>query len=210
MSTIELHRSTRSPQPDNPRRGERVRSALSEVFFIALLFGAVGASWLWGPKFSVVLSHSMDPSYTTGDALLLLPWGKPGIGDIAQFRVPLAPDRPETTIPVAHRIIGRDDRGFITKGDNPKAVPDYWRVTPDMIQGEVVWWLPQVWMFRIAAGLIGFAVLVLLWPARQMSVGTCDLVAAGRHRMTAPTTHFSHSAATSAAVLVTSPSGGPA
>jgi signal peptidase I len=132
-----------------------------------VLVTSVAASWMWGPKFSVVLSHSMDPTYTTGDALVVVPWGSPDIGDIAQFSVPLSPNHPETLIPVAHRIVGEDERGFITKGDNPTAKPDYWRLSPGMIDGYVVWWMPQVWMFRISAALIGFAVLMLLWPARE-------------------------------------------
>jgi signal peptidase I len=110
----------------------------------------------------------MAPTIKPGDALVVVPWGSPDIGDIVQFRVPLAPGRAETVIPVAHRIVGQDERGYITKGDNPKANKDYWRLTPDMIEGYIVWWMPQVWMFRIAALLIGFAVLMLLWPAKEV------------------------------------------
>ena len=108
----------------------------------------------------------MDPTFTTGDVLVVAPWVEPGVGDIAQFTVPLAPGQAETTASVAHRIVGRDERGFITRGDNPRAEPDYWRVSPDMVTGTVVAAWPQVWMFRIAAVLAGFAVLVVLWPAR--------------------------------------------
>ncbi len=159
-----LPSTSRPPREDHSSRGGRARSAAFQVLFLALLVGGVAATWLWGPKFSVVLSQSMDPTYTTGDALLVVPWGSPGVGDIVQFTVPIAPGRPETAIPVAHRIIGVDERGFITKGDNPIAQPDYWRIQPDQITGHVVWWFPQVWMFRIAAALIGIAVLMLLWP----------------------------------------------
>jgi signal peptidase I len=156
------------PREETPSRGSWLRSALGNVFFIALLLGSVLASWLWGPRFSVVLSQSMAPTIRPGDALVVVPWGSPDIGDIVQFRVPLAPGRAETVIPVAHRIVGQDERGYITKGDNPKANKDYWRLTPDMIEGYIVWWMPQVWMFRIAALLIGFAVLMLLWPAKEV------------------------------------------
>ena len=172
----------RPPREDWSSRGGRVRSVVGDVIFLIVLVAAVGAFWMWGPKFSVVLSHSMDPTYTTGDALVVIPWGKPGVGDIAQFTVPLAPGQKETTTSVSHRIIGQDDRGFITKGDNPKANPDYWRITPDMIQGKVMFWMPQVWMFRIAAFLIGFAVLMFLWPRRQRVTEEGARLASGRHR----------------------------
>jgi signal peptidase I len=162
-----------------------VRSIIGNVLFVVVLLAAVGATWLWGPKFSVVLSQSMDPTYTTGDALVVLPWGKPGVGDIAQFRAPLVPGRPETTIPIAHRIIGQDDQGFITKGDNPINQPDIWRVTPDMVQGKVVFWMPQVLMFRIAAALIGFAVLMFMWPRRDALDAAGNLLGRGRHRRVA-------------------------
>jgi len=180
MSLIPVLPDTRPPRMDGPSRGGRVRSALCNLVFVLALLGLVAASWMWGPKFSVVLSHSMDPTYTTGDALLVIPWGHPGIGDIAQFSVPLAPGQAQTTIPVAHRIIGQDERGFITKGDNSLANPDYWRVTPDMITGEIVWWLPQVWMFRLAAALIGIAVLMFMWPRREDAL-TDSLSEPGRY-----------------------------
>jgi signal peptidase I len=176
MAIALVGRTDRLTRRDIPLRVSRVRSVMGNVLFLALLLGCAGATFLWGPKFSVVLSHSMDPTYTTGDALLVVPWGHPGVGDIAQFKVAIAPGHPETVIPVAHRIIGQDSRGFITKGDNPQATPDFWRVTPDMIEGKVVWWLPQTWMFRIASALIGIAVLLLLLPARQVAASI-----AGKH-----------------------------
>ena len=176
MAIALVGRTDRLTRRDNPLRVSRVRSVMGNVLFLALLLGCAAATFMWGPKFSVVLSHSMDPTYTTGDALLVVPWGHPGVGDIVQFKFAIAPGPTETIIPVAHRIIGRDARGFITKGDNPQANPDFWRVTPDMIQGKVVWWLPQTWMFRISSALIGVAVLMALWPASRVAASL-----AGKH-----------------------------
>lgn len=85
----------------------------------------------------------------------------PGIGDIATFTAPLTPAG-DHRIPVSHRIIGQDERGFITKGD---ATPqDWWRVPSSDLTGQVVASFPRVWIFRVAAILIGLAVLLMLWP----------------------------------------------
>ena len=180
----------RTPWPldDDPSSGDRVRSALSDVGFLALLILLVTASWLWGPKISVVLSESMNPTYTAGDALFVVPWGTPGVGDIVQFSVPLAPGQAETTVPVTHRIIGQDERGFITKGDNPSATPDYWRVTPDMIEGQVLFWMPRTWMFRGASALIGLALLLFLWPKSEAAAPMMDPVWVPGPPMVAPVT----------------------
>ena len=77
------------------------------------------------------------------------------------------PDAPETTVPIAHRIIGSDAEGFITKGDNPQANPDYWRIALQAIDGQAVWWFPKVWLLRAAAILIGLAFLLALWPVHE-------------------------------------------
>jgi signal peptidase I len=157
--------ATRSADQEKLTPAERVRSALDTLVFLVIVAGVALAVFLWGPKASVVVSHSMSPTFDIGDVIFVIPWRDPGVGDIAQFRAPLAKGHEETTIPIAHRIIGEDDRGFITKGDNPGANPDYWRVHPEQIDGEVLFWFPQIWVFRVAAALIGLAILVILWPA---------------------------------------------
>jgi signal peptidase I len=145
-------------------RGTRVRSALGDLAFLVGAIGVAVAVHLYGPRLSVVVSSSMVPTIAVGDVAVVLPWADPGVGDIAQFLVPLAPDAPETTVPIAHRIIGSDNEGFITKGDNPQNRPDYWRVEPEQIEGQVVFTFPQVWLPRISSVLIGLAMLLALWP----------------------------------------------
>jgi len=71
--------------------------------------------FLFGWKPVVVLSESMEPTYTSGDILLVRErTASPTLQDIVLFR--------ETNFGmntyVTHRLIGKDEGGYITKGDH--------------------------------------------------------------------------------------------
>lgn len=115
----------------------------------------------WGPSLAVVYTSSMVPTYNPGDIVVIMKSMTPAVGDIAAFTAPLTPQG-DMRIPVTHRLIGETPAGFITKGD---ATPqDWWRVSPDEIDGQVVSAFPRVWLYRVAALLFGIATLLLLWP----------------------------------------------
>ena len=89
--------------------------------------------FLFGWKPVVVLSESMEPTYTSGDILLVRErTAPPALQDIVLFR--------ETNFGmntyVTHRLIGKDEGGYITKGDH-NAYADPGRVQEEDILGTV-------------------------------------------------------------------------
>ena len=71
--------------------------------------------FLFGWKPVVVLSESMEPTYTSGDILIVRErTGAPEPDDIILFR---ATGFGMDTY-VTHRLIGKDEGGYITKGDH--------------------------------------------------------------------------------------------
>ena len=89
--------------------------------------------FLFGWKPVVVLSESMEPTYTSGDILFVRErTGAPKPDDIILFR---ATEFGMNTY-VTHRLIGKDEGGYITKGDhNEHADPG--RVQEEDILGTV-------------------------------------------------------------------------
>ena len=99
-------------------------SGICMLFLVVIAVYAVLSSYrerrygtpffLFGWKPVVVLSESMEPTYTSGDILLVRErTGAPETDDIILFR--------ETSFGinsyVTHRLIGKDEGGYITKGD---------------------------------------------------------------------------------------------
>jgi len=137
---------------------------VNDVILAAVCTIALFAFHTWGPQFSVVYTDSMVPTYRPGDMVVVVPWSRPAVGDIAAFRTPVAPGAQHPAV-VAHRIVDLDDRGFITKGDAATNA-DWWRVQPQQIEGRVVWWFPMMTLWCSAGALLGVGVTLLLWPAR--------------------------------------------
>ncbi len=70
--------------------------------------------FLLGWKPVLVLSDSMEPTYTSGDILLIREKDEtPTINDIVMFKQ----KNFGMNMYVTHRIVGKDINGFITKGD---------------------------------------------------------------------------------------------
>lgn len=114
---------------------------------------------------SLPLRTSLDLRHVPIEkAVVVVPWSRPAVGDIAAFRTPVAPGAQHPVV-VAHRIVDLDDRGFITKGDAATNA-DWWRVQPQQIEGRVVWWFPMMTLWCSAGALLGVGVTLLLWPAR--------------------------------------------
>lgn len=89
--------------------------------------------FLFGWKPVVVLSESMEPTYTSGDIIIVRErTGTPRLNDIVLFR-----ERHfGMNTYVTHRLIGKDEGGYITKGDN-NAYADPGRVQEQDILGTV-------------------------------------------------------------------------
>ncbi|MFB6130155.1 MAG: signal peptidase I [Salinigranum sp.] len=78
---------------------------------VAVLASALGA----GPiRLSYVTSGSMTPLLHPGDGYLLYTWGTARVGDVVTYRSQVHGGY------VTHRVVGRTDEGFLTRGDaNP-------------------------------------------------------------------------------------------
>jgi signal peptidase len=126
---------------------------------------------LGGPALFVVLrGDSMQPTYDTGDLLLLRPAASYAVGDVAAYRVP-AGELGAGHL-VVHRIVGGDaGAGFVLQGDNNSA-PDPWAPkvndiagTPWLVvpfAGRVIVWLQQ----PVVAGAMAASLMVTWLIAR--------------------------------------------
>jgi len=152
----------------------RARGALATA-------AAVGLALVWavtlrpqalgGPALeTVVRGDSMEPTYVTGDLVVVR--AEPGyaVGDIVAYRVPdgeLGAGRV-----VLHRIVGGDGiNGFVVQGDNNPA-PDPWMPRTGDIAGRA--WFAVAGLGRViaflhqplAAAAFGAAIAVTLVLAR--------------------------------------------
>ena len=86
-------------------------------------------------RLSYVYSDSMEPTLQTDDGYLIVATDDVGVGDVVTFH---SPGRDEH---VTHRLVGRSEKGFITKGDNNPTTDQaagYAHVRRDDIVGRVL------------------------------------------------------------------------
>ena len=120
----------------------------------------------------VVHGHSMEPTYVTGDLVVLDTAATPEIGHIIVFKIPA--DEPGAGLLVVHRIIGiRDDGTFITQGDNAQN-PDVFLTARSDILGSPRFAVPHGGQaIAILSSPIGLAAatgglcMILLWPRKR-------------------------------------------
>lgn len=106
------------------------------AFPIGVLLLLVGATALVGSpvQLSYVYSDSMEPTIGVDDGYLLVPAGEVQPGDVVTFW------SDEKGAFVTHRVVGRTDGGFVTKGDNNPTTDQAAGLPPvtrDRIHGEV-------------------------------------------------------------------------
>ena len=114
----------------------------------------------------VVAGHSMEPTYALED--IVVTWKRPvEIGDVALFTVTNESGEKGSVI---HRIADRDERGWITQGDNNGWL-DPWVVQDDQILGQPLFALHgagrllEIYRSPLAIGVLaGAAVFLWLWP----------------------------------------------
>jgi signal peptidase I len=116
---------------------------------VAILTLAILGAWFFmfrptslggSATYIVVKGESMEPTYNDGDLVILRDGGDYKIGDIVAYATE---DYLQTGRLVIHRIVGTDEIGFITRGDN-RATVDRWRPTSDQIPGNAWLHLPAV------------------------------------------------------------------
>ncbi len=99
-----------------------------------------------------------------GDLLFIVRDDSPDVGDIVIY------SRPGTGYTIVHRIVGKTESGYVTKGDN-NAAPDQ-PILPSQIEGRMVFAMP----------LLGSPRLVLYYiegmvTGRPLNLGgTCSLL----------------------------------
>ena len=110
----------------------------------------------------IVAGPSMEPGLSSGDLVLVSPWGSPNEGDVIAFRVPSGHQGAGT--PIIHRVLNQEPTGLTTVGDN-NSRPDPWLIQDRDIIGRRLLMIPglgnafviikQPWVLAAAAG--GFA-----------------------------------------------------
>lgn len=175
----------------------RTRSALRCVL-AAVCWAALAATLVvaWPTRFggrtgyTIVVGHSMDPTFASGDLVVTSARPAYATGDVIVYTIPAG--EPGAGFKVVHRIVGGDAHaGFRTQGDNNQMV-DMWRPRPDDIDGAVIARLPGAGAaLRVAAGPVGLAALGavciawLLWPPRTHQDGPDETAAGSTGRTSA-------------------------
>ena len=131
---------------------------------------------LGGPAtYIVVRGDSMNPTYATGDLVILQRAPAYAAGDIVAYRVP--DGDLGAGLVVVHRIIGGDaSTGFVLEGDNNPA-PDPWTPRQRDVVGRAALLLPGVGRVVAAMrqpavlGAAGAALIVTLFllPRRRLA-----------------------------------------
>lgn len=90
---------------------------------------------VFGYKTAVVLSGSMEPTFSAGDMLIYKEQNEYEINDIIIFE--------SYGSYVTHRIIGQENESFITQGDANNTA-DQELLSPSQIEGEMILIIPSV------------------------------------------------------------------
>ncbi len=113
---------------EKPRRS--VLAWISDVLFILLIAAMIYIPIRYNVRY--IESGSMEPGIHVGAIVLIDPeayeYEDPQIGDVAMYHT--------STREVIHRIIGKDDNGYIFKGDNNDS-EDFAPVPAESIRGEL-------------------------------------------------------------------------
>ena len=148
------------------------------VDLIMLGLTGVGAWYVWptvlGGSSQAIVVHgrSMEPTYGTGDLVMVDTDAVPAVGNVIVFKIPS--DAPGGGQLVAHRVVGmRDDGTYITQGDASEN-PDVFLTARSDILGSPRFSIPHggqaIGLVATPLGLsivVGLLSTVLLWPRRR-------------------------------------------
>jgi signal peptidase len=158
------HRTVRAKR----RRHRRAAFGALSWLFVAGLIALAASSMFGGPvRLVVVRGHSMDPTFATGDLIVVESITAAQVGDIVSYPIEAGKGRSH----IVHRAIGGGPDGFVTRGDN-RETDDPWTPSNGELDGRVALHIPGVgrwltgWVLPIlAAALAGMALTCALWPS---------------------------------------------
>ena len=145
---------TRVPRPSMPGAAQLlitiVLIAAVSPFVVFAVPEIIGAD-----QGFVVLSGSMEPAMSPGDAVIVDASGPVRVGDAITY------SRPGNSVPTTHRVVGVVDGRYVTKGDANGNV-DASTVAPEAIIGRVVLTIPLVGHVILWANTpVGYLTLVV-------------------------------------------------
>ena len=143
-----------------------------------LVFGLVAVVlWFTWPArlggaatFVVVHGHSMDPTFRSGDVVLVRRAGSYHVGEIAAYHIPKG--QAGAGHGVIHRITKAEGGHYTFRGDN-RTTEDQWHPTAKDILGRVVlripmpgetFWAILPWLWCAAVGIV---VTWMFWPTHH-------------------------------------------
>lgn len=147
----------------NSRQVLKITATLFALVALLVSWRMLAPGQLGGTAaYAITHGNSMEPTYREGDLVVLRKHSSYQKGDIVAYSSPTIGDM------VLHRIEGRDDRGFITKGDNNGWLDSDRPNTADVI-GKAWLHIPGAgkWLARtktpgVAATLLGLVTLSFL------------------------------------------------
>jgi signal peptidase len=143
-----------------PRRPRFRVLVVTEIVVIMLGIGFLifGRAGFAGSPISyvVVSGHSMEPTFHTGDVVVLRSAARYHRGQVLGYTIPSG--GPGAGLIVIHRVIGGDARsGYVMRGDN-KRYADPWRPRPEDVVGHELFMIPKVGLaIRFIRSPIGYA-----------------------------------------------------
>lgn len=171
-------RLRRAPTPTpagrpRARRHGRARTLLGDLLWLASVALIVFATWpaSLGGWTSYVIVHglSMNPTYKSGDLVVVREERTYHIGEIIAYRIPKP--SPIAGHMVIHRVKEITPKGILTQGDN-RTTEDEWYLHHDDIVGTArlhvplpggeAFWGYVPWAFCL---LLGIGVVWIMWPA---------------------------------------------
>jgi signal peptidase len=138
---------------------------------IALLLIAMWPASLGGwTSYVIVHGQSMNPTYASGDLVVVREEAHYRIGDIIAYKIPKP--SPIAGHMVIHRVKEITPKGILTQGDN-RETEDEWYLHHDDIVGKArvhlalpggeAFWGYVPWAFCL---LIGVGIMWMMWPGR--------------------------------------------
>jgi signal peptidase len=147
------------------RRLLRALILLAVIAFVAGWFFTFRPSFLGGPvTYITVAGQSMKPTLLPGDLAIVREQRSYHTGQVVAFRIP----RGQTGAGerVIHRIVGSDEQGYITRGDN-RTGDDNWRPTNTDVIGALWIHVPLVGRYlpelRTPVILASLAAAMAVW-----------------------------------------------
>jgi signal peptidase I len=141
------------------RRAWGVATWMLTIAFFALIVIFRPAAMGGFTTYVFVAGVSMEPTYHTGDLVVVMTADEYKTGDVVAYHPTQAPDKD-----IIHRIVGGDGTaGFVVQGDNV-ANPDFDKPTASSLVGRAVLWLPSVGsaLMALRSGLgLGLLALVI-------------------------------------------------